>query len=95
MFSLFFVACKSTRIIRENTWEFLKQNNESVHYYDFDEKLTNAIPVGTIEFVSTWLKIFKGIEIVQESNQEVFLDIMLHLGTLIAVLITEWRFKLR
>lgn len=29
---------------------------------DFDEKLTNAIPVGTIEFVSTWLKIFKGIE---------------------------------
>lgn len=38
-FSLFFVACKSTRIIRENTWEFLKQNNESVHYYDFDEKL--------------------------------------------------------
>ena len=32
-------------------------------------------------------KVFKGIEIVQESNQEVFLDIMLHLGTLIAVLI--------
>ena len=43
-FSLFFVACKSTRIIRENTWEFLKQNNESVHYYDFDEKLNIHAP---------------------------------------------------
>lgn len=38
-------------------------------------------------FTSNFYKVFKGIEIVQESNQEVFLDIMLHLGTLIAVLI--------
>ena len=59
-FSLFFVACKSTRIIRENTWEFLKQNNESVHYYDFDEKLkgNGVIILGqneTLEGEGKWL----------------------------------------
>lgn len=31
-----FIACKSTKMIRENTWEFLKQNGESVHYYDIN-----------------------------------------------------------
>lgn len=29
---------------------------------DFEVKFENAIPIGTIDFVSTWLKIFKGIE---------------------------------
>ena len=38
-------------------------------------------------FTSNFYKVFKGIEILEESNQEIFLDIMLHVGTLIAVLI--------
>ena len=38
-------------------------------------------------FTSNFYKVFKGIEIVQTSNEEVFFDIMVHLGTLIAVLI--------
>lgn len=29
---------------------------------DFDSKFEKAIPIGTIDFVSTWLKIFQGIE---------------------------------
>lgn len=52
--------------------------------------LSEFLPIsssGHLVFTSNFYKIFKGIEIVQESNQEVFFDIMLHLGTLIAVLI--------
>lgn len=52
--------------------------------------LSEFLPVSSsahLVFTSNFYKIFKGIEIVQESNQEIFLDIMLHLGTLIAVLI--------
>lgn len=52
--------------------------------------LSEFLPVSSsahLVFTSNFYKIFRGIEIVQESNQEVFLDIMLHLGTLIAVLI--------
>lgn len=52
--------------------------------------LSEFLPIsssGHLVFTSNFYKVFKGIEIVQESNQEVFLDIMLHLGTLIAVLI--------
>ncbi len=52
--------------------------------------LSEFLPVSSsahLVFTSNFYKVFKGIEIVQESNQEVFLDIMLHLGTLIAVLI--------
>ena len=52
--------------------------------------LSEFLPISSsahLVFTSNFYKIFKGIEIVQESNQEVFLDIMLHLGTLIAVLI--------
>lgn len=29
---------------------------------DFDDKFNNAVPIGTIQFVSAWLKIFKDIE---------------------------------
>lgn len=52
--------------------------------------LSEFLPISSsahLVFTSNFYKVFKGIEIVQESNQEVFLDIMLHLGTLIAVLI--------
>ena len=52
--------------------------------------LSEFLPVSSsahLVFTSNFYKVFKGIEIVQESNQEIFLDIMLHLGTLIAVLI--------
>ncbi|MBR6127684.1 undecaprenyl-diphosphate phosphatase [bacterium] len=52
--------------------------------------LSEFLPISSsahLVFSSNFYKIFKGIEIVQNSNQEVFLDIMLHLGTLIAVLI--------
>ena len=52
--------------------------------------LSEFLPISSsahLVFTSNFYKVFKGIEIVQESNQEVFLDIMLHLGTLIAVFI--------
>lgn len=52
--------------------------------------LSEFLPISSsahLVFTSNFYKVFKGIEIVRESNQEVFLDIMLHLGTLIAVLI--------
>ncbi len=52
--------------------------------------LSEFLPISSsahLVFTSNFYKAFKGIEIVQESNQEVFLDIMLHFGTLIAVLI--------
>lgn len=52
--------------------------------------LSEFLPISSsahLVFTSNFYKVFKGIEIAQESNQEVFLDIMLHLGTLIAVLI--------
>lgn len=52
--------------------------------------LSEFLPISSsahLVFTSNFYKVFQGIEIVQESNQEVFLDIMLHLGTLIAVLI--------
>ena len=38
-------------------------------------------------FTSNFYKVIKNIPIVQSSNEEVFFDIMVHLGTLIAVLI--------
>ena len=52
--------------------------------------LSEFLPIsssGHLVFTSNFYKVFKGIEIVQESNEEIFFDIMLHLGTLIAVLI--------
>ncbi len=52
--------------------------------------LSEFLPIsssGHLVFTSNFYKIFKGIEIVQESNEEIFFDIMLHFGTLIAVLI--------
>ena len=52
--------------------------------------LSEFLPVSSsahLVFTSNFYKVFKGIEIVQQSNEEIFFDIMLHLGTLIAVLI--------
>jgi len=52
--------------------------------------LSEFLPISSsahLVFTSNFYKVFKGIEIAQQSNQEVFFDIMLHLGTLIAVLI--------
>lgn len=52
--------------------------------------LSEFLPISSsahLVFTSNFYKIFKGIEIVQTSNEEVFFDIMVHLGTLIAVLI--------
>lgn len=52
--------------------------------------LSEFLPISSsahLVFTSNFYKVFKGMEILEESNQEIFLDIMLHLGTLIAVLI--------
>ena len=52
--------------------------------------LSEFLPISSsahLVFTSNFYKVFKGTELVHESNQEIFLDIMLHLGTLIAVLI--------
>ena len=52
--------------------------------------LSEFLPISSsahLVFTSNFYKVFKGIEVIQESNQEIFLDIMLHLGTLFAVLI--------
>ncbi len=52
--------------------------------------LSEFLPISSsahIIFASNFYKVFKGIEITQSSNQEIFLDIMLHVGTLVAVLI--------
>ena len=52
--------------------------------------LREFLPISSsahLVFTSNFYKVFKGIEIVQTSNEEVFFDIMVHLGTLIAVLI--------
>lgn len=52
--------------------------------------LSEFLPISSsahLVFTSNFYKVFKGIEIVQQSNEEVFFDIMVHLGTLIAVLI--------
>ena len=52
--------------------------------------LSEFLPIsssGHLVFTSNFYKIFNEIDVVQHSNQEIFLDIMLHLGTLVAVLI--------
>ena len=52
--------------------------------------LSEFLPISSsahLVITSNLYKVLKGIEISAESSQEVFLDIMLHLGTLIAVLI--------
>lgn len=52
--------------------------------------LSEFLPVSSsahLVFVSSFYKVCMGMSIVCESNEEVFFDIMLHLGTLIAVLI--------
>lgn len=52
--------------------------------------LSEFLPISSsahLVFTSNFYKIFKGLDITQASSQEVFFDIMLHLGTLIAVLI--------
>ena len=52
--------------------------------------LSEFLPISSsahLVFTSNFYKVFKGIEIIQHSNEEVFFDIMVHLGTLIAVLI--------
>lgn len=52
--------------------------------------LSEFLPISSsahLVFTSNFYKVFQGIEIAQTSNEEVFFDIMVHLGTLIAVLI--------
>lgn len=52
--------------------------------------LSEFLPVSSsahLVFTSNFYKVFKNIPIADQSTQEVFFDIMLHLGTLIAVLI--------
>ena len=52
--------------------------------------LSEFLPVSSsahLVFTSNFYKVMKNIPIVQSSNEEVFFDIMVHLGTLIAVLI--------
>lgn len=52
--------------------------------------LSEFLPVsssGHLVFTSNFYKLYKGLEIAQHTNEEVFFDIMVHLGTLVAVLI--------
>lgn len=52
--------------------------------------LSEFLPISSsahLVFTSNFYKVIKNISIVQSSNEEVFFDIMVHLGTLIAVLI--------
>ena len=52
--------------------------------------LSEFLPISSsahLVITSNLYKVLKGLELTQESSQEIFLDIMLHLGTLIAVLI--------
>ena len=52
--------------------------------------LSEFLPISSsahLVFTSNFYKVFKGVEIAEQSSQEVFFDIMLHLGTLVAVLI--------
>ena len=52
--------------------------------------LSEFLPISSsahLVFTSNFYKVFKDIPVEQHSTQEVFLDIMLHLGTLIAVLV--------
>ncbi len=52
--------------------------------------LSEFLPVSSsahLVFTSNFYKVLKNIPIVEQSNEEVFFDIMLHLGTLIAVII--------
>lgn len=52
--------------------------------------LSEFLPVSSsahLVFTSNFYKVFKNIPITEQSTQEVFFDIMLHLGTLIAVMI--------
>ncbi len=52
--------------------------------------LSEFLPISSsahLVFTSNFYKVMKGVQIVEHSNQEVFFDIMLHLGTLIAVFI--------
>ncbi|MBR1425782.1 undecaprenyl-diphosphate phosphatase [bacterium] len=53
--------------------------------------LSEFLPISSsahLVFTSNFYKVFKGIPVeVIQSNEEIFLDIMLHLGTLVAVLI--------
>lgn len=52
--------------------------------------LSEFLPISSsahLVFTSNFYKVFKNIPIVQQSNEEIFFDIMLHLGTLIAVIV--------
>ncbi len=52
--------------------------------------LSEFLPISSsahLVFTSNFYKVIKNIPIVQSSNEEVFFDIMVHLGTLIAVII--------
>ena len=52
--------------------------------------LSEFLPISSsahLVITSNLYKVLKGLELTQESSQEIFLDIMLHFGTLIAVLI--------
>lgn len=52
--------------------------------------LSEFLPISSsahLVITSNLYKVIKGIEIAQESSQEIFCDIMLHFGTLVAVLI--------
>ena len=42
-FILLITGCSSTKKVRENTWKFLEQNNESIHYYNYYDEFKAPI----------------------------------------------------
>lgn len=59
----------------------------------FIQGLTEFLPVsssGHLVLTSSLYKFFTGMELVQNNSQEAFFDIVLHVGTLVAILVYFW-----
>lgn len=60
----------------------------------FIQGLTEFLPVsssGHLVLTSSLYKIFTGMDLIHNNSQEAFFDIILHVGTLVAILIYFWK----